>query len=191
MATGLLVVPALTFYFRIKHAAHGAATVYIRAGEFTLPLRSSEFLSQGFMSAGYVARQWVLPLNAPGIVGQLLVSVFSRYTGRFYRATLFWPFWDSVIYAIFAIPAWRFVGRGVDQLRKGVSAGRANLVMSLVLIVLSATFSAVIWIGFLNDPGATEDARLASVGFAVWSLLFAIPLLAWVRNRRQPAPATE
>ena len=189
LATGLLIVPALTFYFRIKHAAHGAATVYLRAGEFTLQLRSSEFLSQGFMSSGYVARRWVLPLNAPGIVGQLLVSFFSEYTGNFYRATLFWPFWDSVIYVIFAIPAWRFVGRGVDQLRKGLPVGRANLVMSVFLIVLSATISVGLWIGLSKDPGRTEDAYLAMLGFAGWSGLFAIPLIAWFRQRHTPSPA--
>ena len=189
LATALLVIPALTFYFRVKHAAHGADTVYLRAGEFTLRLRSSEFLSQGFMSSGYLARHWVLPLNAPGIVGQLVVSVLSEYTGRLYRTTLFWPFWDSVIYAIFAVPAWGFIGRGVDQLREGLLVGRANLVMSLFLIVLSATVSVGLWIGSSNDPGRTEDAYLAMVGFAGWSGLFAIPLIAWLRHRPARASA--
>jgi hypothetical protein len=59
-----------------------------------------------------------------------------------------------------------------------------DLVLSVILVLLSLVLSAGLRFG-LSESERAGDALLMSYifGFALWSLLFAFPLAAWVRQR--------
>ena len=62
----------------------------------------------------------------------------------------------------------------------------ADLILSAALVVLSIALSAGLRFG-LTESERVGDLRLVYFisGFAWWGLLFALPGLAWVRQRRR------
>jgi hypothetical protein len=51
LAAGLILVPALVFFFRLKHAAHGSGHVLIHTGQFQTRVPSEGFFSFAFFRA--------------------------------------------------------------------------------------------------------------------------------------------
>lgn len=184
LAAGVVILPALLFFFRLKHGANGADTISLQAGEFQFRLRSNEFLSESFIRATYSAKKLITILDAPGIFGELLVSILAEYTGNWYPGPLTLTAWQSVTYPFFAIPAWVYVGRGLDALLRGLPVGTVSMVVSSVLTALAITISCGLRFGF-SPSERNDNVSWLIAGFALWSLLlFAISLIGWIRQRK-------
>ena len=125
----------------------------------------------------------IFVLNAPG---RLLSALASELASR---AKGFPDFFDSFLWGVlsaplFAVPAWFFVGRGIDGLLLRRSMRWPDLIFSGLLVLLSIGLCAGLRFSSTELERA-GDGKLTSfmIGFAWWSLLFALPLLAWVRQR--------
>jgi hypothetical protein len=63
-----------------------------------------------------------------------------------------------------------------------------DLVLSVILVLLSLAISVGLRFGLSASERAGDELLESYVfGFAWWSLLFAFPLLAWVRQRLRKA----
>lgn len=97
--------------------------------------------------------------------------------------------WHALIYPVYALPAWIYIGLGIDAGIGRCLVRRWNVVLSLCLAL---TF-AVLFCGFRFGMSAAEreSQELLSwfiEGFALWAVLFAIPFVAWMLRRKRETP---
>ena len=182
-AAGLVVIPALLFFFRLKNAARGTGFVFLSAGEFQLKLTPNQFLSHAFISSTYRAERLLTTLNTSGSILDLLLAIIGEYTGRWYHQMAFIA-WPSVTYPLFAAPAWYYCGRGLDSLITRSSVTIANMVTSCFFSLLCLVNSFGLRFALSS---AERQGRVTWIieGFALWSVLLTTPLLAWLQQRRR------
>jgi hypothetical protein len=87
-------------------------------------------------------------------------------------------------YPLCALPAWWFVGRGIDGALKKTRMRRIDLIVSTVLLLISLTISAGLRFGLSTQERAADD-HLQSVilGFGLWAILIFSPAAAWFLQR--------
>lgn len=184
---GLLLFTTLLVFSHLRHAANGADAVFIQVGEFQLRVRSNEFLSEAFRVATFSASKLVTLLDAPGIFGDAFISLISERTGNWYPGRIELTAWQAVTYPFFSIPAWLYIGRGLDNLREGARIRTFSMVISSVLTILAITISCGLRFG-LSASERSEKITWVIAGFALWSFLFAIPILSWIWRRTAARP---
>jgi hypothetical protein len=182
-AGGLVLVPALVFYFRLKGMSHGAAGVMLQAGEFQLAIPSNNFFNFSFERATLSSQMLITVLNAPAAFINPIFSSINRHGGYWYPSSLGPAVWRWLSFPIFAIPAWVYAGRGIDDLLCRKRVGLTRLISSLLLTTLALVICGVLRFGLL--PSEHQDLTQWFLGgFALWTLLFATPFLAWLRQQR-------
>ena len=184
-----MLFTTLSVFIHLRHAANGADTVFIQAGEFGLRLRSNEFLSEAFRVATFSANKLTTVLDAPGIFGDALISLVSERTGNWFPGRLGLAAWQAVTYPFFSIPAWLYVGQALDTLMEGARIRTFSMVISSVLTTLAITISCGLRFG-LSASERSENITRVIAGFALWSFLFAVPILTWIWRRTAARPAT-
>jgi len=182
----IMLAPALLFFFRLKQMAHGAASVSLSSGDIVMTIPSDGFLSVAFDRAGWWAEKPATILNAPAKFVEVFVSLLVAHKGYWYPASLLPSTWHALIYPIYALPAWVYVGLGIDAGIGRRPVRRWNVVLSVFL----ALTCAALFCGFRFGMPATEreGQELLSwfiEGFALWALLFAIPFVAWTIRRKR------
>ena len=176
----LLLAVTCAYYITLKHAAHGSDTVYLGTTTTGLVLQSHNFLRFAFMSAGRWAQKPITILNAPAHFVNLPISYLAS-RGPFWSPDSLGPAgWLCLTYPFFALPAWSYVGFGIDAIIGRKRICTMNLVLSVILVALFGTFSWVVRFGLADDPGLVPGL---TAGFTLWTLLFAIPLAAWLRQK--------
>lgn len=176
----LLLAITGAYFYTYKHAAHGSGSMYIGTTTTGMVIQSHHFLHFAFMSAGMWALNPITILNAPAQFIALPISyLISR--GPFWSPYFLGPAgWRCLSYPFLALPAWCYVGFGIDALLGRKRIRTTNLVLSVILATLFGTFAAVLRFGMAKDPdvvpGLTE-------GFTLWTFLFATPFAAWLRQK--------
>jgi len=180
LAFAVVVPPAFWYFFRLKHAAHGASQLFFAGGEFQWTVNSDEFLAYSFQIASRRAEKLLVILNSPAHFVDLVVSILS--SGRWSSSHLAMIAWRSVTYPLYAIPAWIYVGKGLDALLRNERIGRVRLVTSAVLTALTLFLSIGLWLAL---PSFEQDGigNWFIAGMALWSPLVGIYLIAWLRQR--------
>jgi hypothetical protein len=178
-----MLVPALLFFFRLKQMAHGAGGVSVSSGDIVLTIPSDRFLSVAFDRAGWWAEKPATILNAPAKFVEVVVSLLVAHKANWHPASLLPSTWHALIYPIYALPAWVYIGLGIDAGIGRCLVRRWNAVLSLFL----ALIFAVLFCGFRFGMPATEreGQELLSwfiEGFALWAMLFAIPFVVLHNN---------
>jgi len=191
LAAALILVPALVFFFRLKHAAHGSGHVLIHTGQFrTLVPFEGSFSFAFFRATAAAAKSIiVLNINTPASFVELIVSLLRPpFSGTRYSTSSWYPGWlglgpgRSLTYPIYALPAWFYVGRGIDALLARRRVGTGNMVLSVVLAGVAIAICCGLRFGL--SPWEHQDQVGPYIeGFALWACLFAIPLVAWFRQR--------
>ena len=184
---GLLLFTTLLVFSHLRHAANGADALFIQAGEFRLRVRSNEFLLEAFRAATFSANKLIILLDAPGVFGDALISLVSERSGNWYPGRLGLTAWQAVTYPFFSIPAWLYVGQGLDTLMEGARIRTFSTVISSVLMTLAITISCGLRFG-ISASERSESITWVIAGFALWSFLFAIPILAWIWRRTAARP---
>jgi hypothetical protein len=185
----IMLAPALLFFFRLKQIAHGAGSAALSSGDIVMTIPSDDFLSVAFDRAGWWAEKPATILNAPAKFVEVFVSLLVAHKGYWYPASLLPSTWHALIYPIYALPAWVYVGLGIDAGIGRCPVRRWNVVLS----VFPALTCAVLFCGFRFGMPATEREghELLSwfiEGFALWTVLFAIPFVAWTIRRKRETP---
>ena len=150
----------------------------------TIP--SDRFLSVAFDRAGWWAEKPATILNAPAKFVDAVVSLLVARKANWHPASLLPSAWHALIYPIYALPAWAYIGLGIDAGIGRCLVRRWNVVLSLFLAL---TF-AILFCGFRFGMSAAEreGQELLSwliEGFALWAVLFAIPFVAWMLRRKR------
>jgi hypothetical protein len=181
-----MLVPALLFFFRLKQMAHGAGSVSLSSGDIVMTIPSDRFLAVAFDRAGWWAEKPATILNAPAKFVEVVVSLVVAHKANWHPASLLPSTWHALIYPIYALPAWVYIGLGIDAGYGRCLVRRWNVVLSLFL----ALSFAVLFCGFRFGMPAVEREGQGLLswfieGFALWAVLFAIPFVAWMLRRRK------
>jgi len=185
LSAGLILVLALVFFLRLKQAASGSGHV----GAFPAIVPSEGLLSFAFLRASAAAAKSITVLNAPANLVELIVSSLRPpLTGTWY-STGWYPAWlglwpgRSLTYPIYALPAWFYVGRGVDSLLGRRRVGTANMVLSVTPAGVTIAICCLLRFGLAPMERQGEVGGLHIEGCALWACLFAVPFVAWFRQK--------
>lgn len=176
----LLFGMTLLRYFSLKHAMHGAQSIEIGTADLSFVVPSNGLMHFAFMSATLATEKLMLALNAPAHFVELLISYLVA------RRPFWWPGflgpagWHCLTYPLFAIPAWWYVGSGADGMLRSRQVSTRSAAVSALLALLFGGLAAVLRFGIGQDPGLIPGLF---EGFTLWTLLFAIPFVAWLRQR--------
>ena len=188
LSAAIVLVPAVRVYLRWKAAIGSGDKLMLTAGKFQMMIPRERMLRSAVEMNAMQEQGTISLLNAPGhLPGALASQLVVGHANGFPDS--FGPFlWRVLTIPLFAIPAWFFAGRGIDGLLLRRRMGLFDLVLSSTLVLLSLVLSVGLRFG-LSESERTGDALLVSYifGFAWWSLLFAFPLSAWVRQRLRKA----
>lgn len=157
-------------------------------GELVMKIPSDRFLPVAFDRAGWWAEKPITILNAPAKFVEVFVSLLVAHKGNWHPASFLSSTWHALIYPVYALPAWLYVGVGVDALMGRCLIRRWNASLS---VFLALTFT-VLFFGFrFGMPAAEREGQELLNwfidGFALWGVLFAIPFAAWLLRRKRQA----
>lgn len=152
----IVLVPALLFFIRLKQMAHSSGSVSLGSGEIVLTIPSDRFLSVAFDRAGWWAEKPVTILNTPAKFVETLVSLVVARKGYWWPPSLVQSTWQALTYPIYALPAWIYVGLGIDALIGRHRVHRWNVILSVLL----ALTCALLFCGFrFGMPAAEREGQ--------------------------------
>ena len=170
-----LTLTGLTF-LSLRHAAHGApSAVSGNDSPYVFEIAADGFPRFALTVTAMRLEQPFAILHAPAHFVDLVIAYVVAQKPFWSPSAMGPAVWQCVTHPLFATPAWFFVGRGIDRLRKGVRTPRTIAIVGTVLVLLFAVFAAVLRFGLAHDPGLVPG-RLE--GFTLWTVLFAIPIFA-------------
>jgi hypothetical protein len=182
----IMLVPALLFFARLRQAAHGTGSVSLTFGEFVMTIPSDRFLHVAFDRAGLLAEKPLTIVNAPAKFVEIVMSLVVARKGNWWPPSLLQSTWHALIYPIYALPAWIYVGVGIDTLIGRHRVNRWNMIFSLLLALTCASLFS----GFRFGISAAEREGQERLnwfidGFVIWAVLFSIPAVAWIHQKKQ------
>jgi hypothetical protein len=127
----------------------------------------------------------LLALNLPALPLEMLLSV-GMWPHIWHPVALPLLRWRGVVYPLLALPAWFYIGTGVDALLGRVRLHLWDVVLSSVVV---CAFSAGCLALTFGLPPGDQDPSLVSVGggLGLWALLFAVVTVAWVKQEKPKA----
>ena len=182
----MILVSALLSFIRLKQMAHGSGSASLGLGEFVLSVPSDSFLSVAFHRALWWAEGPITTLNVPAKFVETLVSLV------FVQSWYWWPnplpesSWHVFVYPIYGLPAWIYVGLGIDALIGRRRVHRWNAVISVSLAVTFGLLFGALRFGITTAEREGQERLSWFIdGFAIWAVLFSIPVVAWIRQKKQ------
>jgi len=166
-------------------SAHGRA-VLIHNHEVNVRIPPKQFFIASIVAAGTVATRPIQAINMPAMVTEALVSATARTWPDSWRPAAFGPTpvglfaWRGLIFPIYCLPFWWFVGLGLDALLKQRYLRWPTLLIGTLLCGLLI----VIVLGFTFTLSAEDhkDGTWIFCGFSLWILLFGTFPAAWLRQ---------
>jgi hypothetical protein len=196
VSASIVLFPALARYESLKNAPRsrddkGIVRVVVGTGLIQLGIpadRLGRFVLEAEAMRGEGLSSF---LNAPGKLLYSLLAAMTGHNGNWFPQSADPFIWRVAMVSLCAIPSWWFVGRGLDGLFREQPLFRADLIVSLALLSITGTLSAVLRIGLSDEERAGEGLLPWFLGgLACWAVLFAVPFGAWLYQRvlrRRPA----
>jgi hypothetical protein len=184
LSAAIVLVPAVRVYLRWKTAIGNSDKLMLTMGEFQMMIPREHLLRSAVEMNAMREQGTISLLNAPGYLLGALASQLVVHHANGFPDSLRLFLWRVLSLPLFAIPAWFFAGRGIDGLLLRQRMRLFDLVLSAILVLLSLALSAGLRFGLSESERASDKMLVSYIsGFAWWSLLFAFPLSAWVRQR--------
>jgi hypothetical protein len=182
----LLLGLTIVHYYHLKRAAGNSDGVSLGTNETRIYVPSNTFLRFALLGASLELEKPIKILNAPAHFANVVIAQAVSQEPFWSPPSIGPTTWDCITLPIFALPAWWYVGLGVDALlgRKRIRA--SNGVLSLALLVVFGTIAAVLHFGLRDEPDLKPGFK---EGFTLWTLLFAVPFIAWLRQKLAGASA--
>ena len=188
LSAAIVLVPATRIYLQWKAAIGSGDRLMLTMGAFQMMIPRESMLRSAVEMNAMREQGTISLLNAPGYVLGALASQLVVHHARGFPDSLGPFLWRALSVPLFAIPAWFFTGRGIDGLLMRQRMRMFDLVMSAILVLLSLVISVGLRFGLSASERAGDELLVYYIsGFAWWSLLFALPLSAWVRQKFQRA----
>lgn len=183
LSAAIVLFPAGRLYLRWRAAIGNNDKLRLTTGEFQAMIPRERMLRSAVEMNALREQGTISVLNAPGhLLGALASQLVVHHANGFPDAL--GPFlWRVLSMPLFAIPAWFFAGRGMDGLFMRQRMRLFDLALSAILVLLSLLISFGLRFGLSESERG--DVLLVSyiLGFFWWSLLFAFPLSAWMRQK--------
>jgi hypothetical protein len=167
-------------FLSLKHAARGTPSAVIGRGSSTVfEIPENAFPRFALMASAMRLEKPFTILHAPAHFVDLAFAYVISQKPFWFPDSLGPAIWQCITYPLFGAPAWFFVGRGIDRLRRGIRTPRSEVIVGAVLFLFFAVIAAVLRFALADDPGLVPG-RVE--GFTLWTLLFAIPVFAWSKR---------
>jgi hypothetical protein len=183
----IFAFPAFLSYMRLQRRVQ-PGTDWVTVGELSF---NKSAISRIVLSGTAIeVHGQVAAFNIPAVIFDALATAPFGSDGNPIRVRLGLHLWRIIAYPILALPAWWFVGRGMDGLGGNVRMTKLDLVLGLVLSIAAGILAIGLGFGLSDSERAGQDSLSWFIGgLGLWWLLFAIPAAAWGRakamNRRQ------
>lgn len=189
LAVWVALVPADVgrVYYRARQAAHVSASVSARLGEFELKLPPDRWVESSLKFMPLRFSHSIIAANLPGLLPDVLVSLPTSQPGKWHPSGMSLDNWRSFTLPFYCLPAWWFVGYGLDGLLGRKRLRRAMLWIGSILCLL---FAVSVFGYFTSPPGDQADLRWLLPGCWLWTALFGIMPLNWLRQKHASAPRT-
>lgn len=180
LAVWYFLVPAqvglawLNLHNLARHSTDGSAHLpYV-----TVP--HDRILSFAIITVGMRQNKTITALDAPGIVGELLLSLPPSGDDLWHPAALTVESWASLCLPFFCLPAWWFVGRGLD----GLLGWHQTRWWTLLIGTLFCIVFLFALLAFTLGETAQERADDIQIvwGVALWAVAFAVFPAAWIHR---------
>lgn len=180
-----VLAPAFVFFIHLKREAHGSESLTLVFGDFQMMIPPNRFFSFAFERAGLRADKLIFVLDLPAKAMELIVTLLmSSRTGPWHPASFLPSTWRSLTYPLYALPAWFYVGTGVDALLGRRRVRGWNMILSLILSLTLASLCCGFRFGMSPAERQGQDLlSWAMEGLALWAVLFAIPFVAWAKQK--------
>ena len=131
---------------------------------------------------------FIAAVNMPAMATEILVDLPTTWPESWHPQQLMLDTWRSLIFPFYCLPAWWFVGRGMDAL---LGTRRQHWATALFGFAIFLLF-AVIFCGLAFGLSAAdhEDSGWIFWGLGGWCLLFAVTPCAWFRQWRSRRSVT-
>jgi hypothetical protein len=180
----VIPAPALFFFLSLKRAAHGSGSVSFTTGAGEISILSRSFLPVAFDRAGWLGEHAITVVELPAAFLAAVVSLIVTQTANWHPASLLPSTWRCLIYPFYGLPAWYYVGRGIDALLARERVSKGNMITSMILALASATLCCGFRFGMSVAERQGQDRLAWSIeGLALWAVLFGILFVAWLRQR--------
>ncbi|HTV82876.1 MAG TPA: hypothetical protein VME18_09525 [Acidobacteriaceae bacterium] len=186
----LVLVPTQTgyVYFRLVQLSHGSTQMELGSGDFTIFVPRNRFLVWSLNGIAMREAPLIEAIDIPGTLGDILISLPTTWPDTWCPANLSFDAWRFLSWPLFCLPAWWFVGRGLDTL---LGWRRPRWWTLLAGSLLSTGFLILLFgIRFVESAQERASDTWIWFGLALWTLLFATFPAAWLRRTfaRKPAP---
>src|SRR5260370_21899099 len=113
----IVVIPATFIFLNLRSGIGNSHRVSIDVGNFgIMTLPRENILSFAISSATFRASHTIAAMNMPGFVGDILISLPTTWPTTWIPRRFTLDTWRCISFPIFSLPAWWFVGRGVEAL---------------------------------------------------------------------------
>ena len=184
LATWSSLVPieaAVTVYSFLR-AAGGSDNVHMRAGPFETNIPRRNWLPFALEGVSFRHEHTIVAANFPGSVIEILISLPLSWPAVWHPNGLTAATWRTLSYPFFCWPAWWFLGRGLDGL-----VGRRRLHWAMFVVGVALFLVCIVLLLGLRFGLSAADRSEGSWplwGLGFWAFAFALPAVAWIRQRR-------
>jgi len=193
LAAMTVVVPALLSFIHFKQVAHGSASVSLESGEYEFTIPSDQFLAVAFDRAEWRAERPITILNTPAVFVEPLISLVVARKGYWWPHSLLQKHiavhlmtWRTLVYPIYAVPAWIYIGLAIDAMIGRRHIRRWNAILSVLLVLTCASLFCGFRFGMtIAEREGQETLGWFIDGFALWAVLFCTPAMAWIWQKRR------
>jgi hypothetical protein len=178
----LVLGPAVMTYCQLVAAAHGerSARMHSEQIEYTVP--RDRFLWFSMETAAVQHHDLIRSINFPGLFTQALISLPISWPNLWRPKGTPRFIWEALVMPFYCLPAWWFVGRGVDGLREKRRVNLASMIIGLILGLALLTVA----VGFsisISSPAERADLQSIVPSCALWGMAFNTHPVAWLRQR--------
>jgi hypothetical protein len=179
--TEIVAAPTALTVYRLHQAARGSDRIGVHFGQFQITLPRRRWLPWALESVSMERWRAITAANLPGTAIETLISLLTSWPSLWHPSGLSSEAWRTVAYPFFCLPAWWFVGLGLDGLLRRRRLHWATLLTGSILCLL---FLVPIF-GFRFGLSAAERVGMGWVffGFGFWTVAFGILPIAWIRQK--------
>jgi hypothetical protein len=175
--TMLVATEVGLIYYGAHRATHGASA-HLGSAELNLPPDRWVEFALRWMPLAH--SHTIITANLPGILPDLLISLPSDQPGKWHPSWVSLENWRCFTFPFYCLPAWWFVGYGLDALLARRHVRRAVLWTGTLLCLLFA----VPLVGCLTaPPGDRADLAWLVPGLLLWTVLFGVFPGGWLRQK--------
>jgi hypothetical protein len=183
--TALVPTEVGMIYCGAQKANHGASE-HLGQVELDLPPDRWMEYSLRWMPLGY--SRAIIAANLPGLLPDILLSLPTAQPGKWHPSWVSLENWRCLTLPFYCLPAWWLAGNGLDGL---LGRKRLRRAMLWTGCILSLLFAVGLVGYFTSSPGDQADLRWQAPGLLLWTVLFGVFPLGWLRQRTGRARGAE